>query len=60
MDAPVHVVIDDALRRTDTLALHSQKSREQGGGDAGGDFQRTGGLGSVANHSGQIGNHVLD
>ena len=33
MDAAVDVVVDDAFRRGDALALHGEQRGEQGGGD---------------------------
>ena len=58
-DAAVHVLVDDAFGGGDMLALDAEHGRENGGGDATADLQRTAGLGSVANHSGEVGYHVL-
>lgn len=58
-DAAVHVLVDDAFGGGDVLPLNAEHSRENGGGDTTADLQCTAGLGAVANHSGEVGYHVL-
>ena len=60
MDGLVDAVVDDTLLRTDALALHRQQGREDGCAHAAGDLQRARWLGTVADHTREIGNHVLD
>ena len=54
------ILVDDALDSTDTIALHSQHGRQDGCADTRGDLERTTRLGSIAYHSGEISDHILD
>ena len=58
-DTAVHIVIDDTFYRCHTLAFHGEDSREHGSRYAAGELQRTTWLRTVANHTGDVGNHVL-
>ena len=41
-------------------SLHGQQGRHHRGAYAAGNLQRAGGLGSVADHTGEVGDHILD
>ena len=59
-DGAVHIVLDDALGTGDVAAFHGEYGAQQGCGDARGDLQGAAGLGTVTDHAGEVGNHVLD
>ena len=59
VDAAVYIVVDDALGRSDTTALHGEQRGEQSGADSRRDLKRTTGLGSVADHTRKVGYHVF-
>ena len=56
----VYGIIDNAFERSDAMAFHSDKGTDNGGGNSGGELERTAGLGAVANHSGEGRHHILD
>ena len=58
-NALIYIGIDDTLDRSDATAVHSHNGGEDGGGYTGGDLQCAAGLGTVANHAGEVGYHVL-
>ena len=59
-NAAVHAVVDDALDGGDAFALHGEHGREHGGRNARGEFEGARGFGAVADHAGEIGDHILD
>ena len=58
-DAAVHIVIDDTFDRGDAFVLHGQYGGEYSGRYSAGKLQCTTGLGTIAYHTGDVGNHVL-
>ena len=58
-DALVHIIGDDALNSADGFVFNGQHRRQDGGGGSSGHFQRAAGFGTVANHAGDIANHVF-
>lgn len=58
-DALVDIVVDDAFNRTDAIALHGQHGRQNGCAHARCQFESAARFGAVANHAGEVGNHVL-
>ena len=58
-DAAVHVFVDDAFHAAHAVSLHGEHGGKYCRADAGGEFQRTTGLRTVANHAREVGNHVL-
>ena len=57
--ALVDIVVDDALGRGDLMVLHGEQRGKESGGHARANLYAAGGLGPVANHAGEIGDHVL-
>ena len=56
----VDVFLDNAFGAVGTGVLHRQESTHDSGGDTTGDLEGTARFGSVTNHAGDVGNHVLD
>ena len=59
-DALLDVLVDDALDGADGFVLHCQHGRKDGGGDTRRHLEGTTGLRTVADHTGDVGDHVLD
>ena len=58
-DGLVDIFIDDSLGCRHVFALHGQGGGKDRRGDTGRNLQRTAGLGTVADHAGKIGYHIL-
>ena len=58
-DGLVDIFIDDSLGCRHVFALHGQGGGKDSRGDTGRNLQRTAGLGTVADHAGKIGYHIL-
>ena len=58
-DTTVHIIVDDTFYRGHALAFHGEDSRKYGGRYTAGKLQGTARLGTVANHTGNVGNQVL-
>ena len=57
--ALVNVVVDDAFDAADAVALHGEHGGEDCSAHARGEFERARGFCSVADHAGEVGNHVF-
>ena len=58
-DAVVNIVVDNSLYARNAVVFHSQHRRKCSGRNSSGNLQRTARLGTVANHTGNVGNHIL-
>ena len=58
--ALVNVVVDDAFDAAHAVALHGKHGREHCGAHARSEFESARGFCSVADHAGEVGNHVLN
>ena len=58
--ALVNVVVDDAFDAADAVALHGEHGGEDCGAHTRGEFEGARGFCSVADHAGEVGNHVLN
>ena len=58
-DTAVHIVVDDTFYRSHALVFHGEDSRKNGCRYATGELQGAARLCTVANHTGDVGNHVL-
>ena len=59
VDATVYIVFDEPFHIGYIFVLDGQHGTEYCGGNSARHFQRATGLGAIANHTGQIGNHIL-
>ena len=59
MDATIDIVLDDAFDVGDVTVLNGKHSAEYGSGNARRNLQRTRRFGTIANHTSQVGYHVL-
>ena len=58
-DAVVNIVVDNALNARNTMVFHGQHRRKCSRRNSSGNLQRTARLGTVANHTCNVSNHIL-
>ena len=60
VNTAVHVVVDDAFGGGDVFVLYGEHGAHDGRSDAGGELECARWFCSVADHAGEVGDHVLD